>query len=404
MDIKLFNDDSNCKSLREFLDKNTNIKVNPDEFLEENRWLVFSQLTFSEKLKVQSDLGKYTAITENDLTLDTFLPCPCELKTDAKNVDIELIIKNTNAYVKSNSVDNFIVDNVSNLYKYDKDSVKLSPDAAVFYYPKKTLYMSKYGDKLIHNNLNEFIKFYLLTNDFIKSISTNVSASGGTFNLNIGFSLSPYLQIENHKITISEDFSNVANYSDFNYYLFNYFGRKYDIDKKTIRDDVLKLFNINDIFLIRLSSNYNTSDEYKVQDNSYDMIGLVDSVDVSIDANANVNVSINGSDLMKLIRDDGSFFFNVSATNDVDSDMFNNVKGRAGGDVQDIDNVFNGKPFDRLRLPYGQLNMFYLRYLDIATVILGTIGRLANISVAPDSLFEPWGDERTKKTDFQTKK
>ena len=135
----------------------------------------------------------------------------------------------------------------------------------------------------------------------------------------------------------------------------------------------------------------------------FDMIGLVENVSVSIDASGRGNVSVSGKDLMKLITDDNSLFFNTSSASG-ESRIFSNTESSGKqGDIRDADMIGSSKndPENRLRLSTNQIDGFsqpFNRSIDF--VIKGVISQLANIEVVPDYVFTSWGDARTKFRDF----
>ena len=135
----------------------------------------------------------------------------------------------------------------------------------------------------------------------------------------------------------------------------------------------------------------------------FDMIGLVESVTVSQDANGTGRVVVSGKDLMKLISDDNSLFFNVSAANGT-SKLFSNTESLGKqGDIREADYVSGMKatPENRLRWTTGQLDVFAAPFnRTINFVIKGVISQLANIEIVPDYVFDSWGDFRTKYNDW----
>ena len=108
----------------------------------------------------------------------------------------------------------------------------------------------------------------------------------------------------------------------------------------------------------------------------FDMIGLVESVTVSQDANGGGRVVVSGKDLMKLITDDNSLFFNTSSAWS-ESRIFSNSESLGKqGDIRDAD-IKGGMqqgPENRLRRISNQIDVFaapfnrtinFFRYWDI---------------------------------------
>jgi hypothetical protein len=187
---------------------------------------------------------------------------------------------------------------------------------------------------------------------------------------------------------------------------------------RTTLDYYSKLISSNDLLFISFSpdrleriaayipstTKRRDADDFSVEtainENVFDMICLVDDVKVVYDAVAQSQVvEVSGRDLMKLIIDDGSFFFNVSHTS-APSEVFVNDSVGAQGDVRevwDMDGQINN-PLNRLRhLGSGELDMFMSRLnLTIAFILKGVISQLANVEVVPSNIFDAWGDERTR--------
>lgn len=135
----------------------------------------------------------------------------------------------------------------------------------------------------------------------------------------------------------------------------------------------------------------------------FDMIGLVENVSVNVDASGRGSVSVSGKDLMKLITDDNSLFFNTSSASG-ESRIFSNTESAGKqGDIRDADMIGGSEnsPENRLRLSTNQIDVFALPFnRSIDFVIKGVISQLANIEVVPDYVFTSWGDARTKFRDF----
>ena len=133
------------------------------------------------------------------------------------------------------------------------------------------------------------------------------------------------------------------------------------------------------------------------------MIGLVENVSVNVDASGRGSVSVSGKDLMKLITDDNSLFFNTSSASG-ESRIFSNTESAGKqGDIRDADMIGGSEngPENRLRLSTNQIDVFALPFnRSIDFVIKGVISQLANIEVVPDYVFTSWGDARTKFRDF----
>ena len=118
--------------------------------------------------------------------------------------------------------------------------------------------------------------------------------------------------------------------------------------------------------------------------NIFDMIGLVDQnpEDSSFEGN-DVSINISGRDLMKLILDDGCYFFSLE-----------NIAGqfRTAGESQREGELMR-------RLVSSKASFFLSLYQNntIENIFKFVIQQLSEISVAPNSLFTSWGDRRNKR-------
>lgn len=124
-----------------------------------------------------------------------------------------------------------------------------------------------------------------------------------------------------------------------------------------------------------------TISKSKLVGGNYDMIGLVDNVPIKFNSEkTDVSISINGRDLSKLFKDDGTYFFNLE-----------NITGQykiAGSAT--ANNPLTGRLI-------GSNALFHLSLYQnnsIQHVLQFVIQQLANIGVIPDTLFSAYGDRR----------
>ena len=135
---------------------------------------------------------------------------------------------------------------------------------------------------------------------------------------------------------------------------------------------------------------------------SFDMIGLVETVSVSRDANANNTVTVQGRDLMKLLSDDASLYFPCASVVD-QGNFFDNTEGAlrttgdvGGADTQNGQQRSNAQPL-RMPGPSGMVRLFReeCNGFSIDFIIKVAISSLANMQVAPSEIFNSWGDRVT---------
>lgn len=141
-------------------------------------------------------------------------------------------------------------------------------------------------------------------------------------------------------------------------------------------------------------------DHLSIADGQYEMIGLVDTNSISHSPeNEDVSVNITGRDCMKLLIEDGSYFFAKSYANpDETVSAFNNVDLPNQGDSNNAFNnaVENPGATNRL-ITTGILDMLFIPEARNVNFVMNLLmSRLANIEICPSELFEAWGSRRTK--------
>ena len=175
------------------------------------------------------------------------------------------------------------------------------------------------------------------------------------------------------------------------------------------RDYFNWLIQQNDILLISFDDMAEVGDENDIAGQSFDMIGLVDRVSLSRDPSGNITVRISGRDLMKLINDDSSLFFPQSVANG-DGNIFENTESSNSekGDMGVVKSSDGRVLSNRQRMPVsGNIQLFKMEAPNgytIDFILKAVVSQLANMSVAPDELFNLWpSDRRTKFNDLSPK-
>ena len=372
------------------------------EFFDKNRTRIFQQLDNTQKceLAVQK-YGKDASIedlTESDLDYDMTLPFPCTLEVDIQYVTSIVEITETN--FQENTDEFFVFENeqISKIltnkeYVINKTTKKQRPDVRVFGYFKTEHRTKQYG-----NNYNTSYGFTEIS-DFIQDINTSVTKSGGTFRITL-----PLLGI-NENVNALSIFNKSSNSSAF----FNKKEAYYNVGgiyfKSAVRDNDNSLFEVliqtNDLIFINFGDDIRKMEE-NIGMRCFEMIGLVDDVSLSQNANGNGCVVVSGRDLMKLITDDNSLFFNKS-TAWGGSNVFANIESyEKTGDILSADMIGQKfRPVDRLRRSSNEINIFAYPNKTLDYVIKGVVQKLVNIEICPEQLFMQWGNRRTKFNDFE---
>lgn len=224
---------------------------------------------------------------------------------------------------------------------------------------------------------------------FIESISTNTTDMGGSFQMSLAPIIGEY--IEDQGWTIKDKNFTKYNRSEFN------FSASGDISKKNIsieevsrrRSDFYfhNIINENDIIFIRYETLENEIKQ-RINDNRdfevgkedlpgriYDMIGLVDSNSINVNpATANVQINISGRDLIKLVIDDGCYFYPLEF---MPGGMFANEQKES----RDLVHRINGK--------LVSLSQYSIRSLEFIMKFI--INALANIGICPQETFDAYG-------------
>ena len=131
----------------------------------------------------------------------------------------------------------------------------------------------------------------------------------------------------------------------------------------------------------------------------------MDDVKVVADsAGSNGYVEVTGRDLMKLLIEDGSFFFNPSTTSDPSNIFMNEQSYGKQGDIREADQINNtyNNPINRLRRVTGEIDIFANRInMDLSYILKGVISQLSNVEVVPEFVFDAWGEKRTTYLELQ---
>lgn len=419
----LYHNNNNLKTLSDFMEANRIIGISVDDLFDykyndtkSNRDLFFEQMSTEEKALYSKELGKTKddpAITASDLKSDMTLPCPCIFKIDSKYLVREIAISQTNFQASADDIYAFENSHIQNIlnnegYNIKKYAKKVASSCSVWGWFKSLYYsgLTFFGDHYQSKN-NKFVNI----SDFIIDVNTNVTAQGGTFSITLPI-IHSVGKSETKLVTGGSKFL-IDGYTDrfasqAELFIYNRYASRenrknffHKVGISSMDDNYFNwLIQSNDLIFISF-------EELELESESgskvFDMIGLVENVSVNVDASGRGSVSVSGKDLMKLITDDNSLFFNTSSASG-ESRIFSNTESAGKqGDIRDADMIGGSEnsPENRLRLSTNQIDVFaspFNRSIDF--VIKGVISQLANIEVVPDYVFTSWGDARTKFRDF----
>lgn len=419
----------NCKisNIGEYLEYERIFGVEVKDFFEMNKELIFQQMTEDDKTVFYDKNNKWPE-SSADLDENISLPCPCNLKIKSDKVTSEIAINATNFQVDEEDYFAFVSDEVQNIFQnegYKLDNVsKRKVDCQVFGWFKSLHHVGRFDDGNAYSTKKDRSEFAELSRHII-SLATSVTSNGGSFTIklpviNSGASslLSKY---EGGRSTI---WSSAGKYNaEYN------FGGEVGMDgyyAKSAYSSVDSnyynwLISSNDLIFISFEKlemelkrgekggqlgGYGDSFDIDsvISEGVYDMIGLVDDVSVVKDAgSATAHVEVTGRDLMKLLIEDGTFFFQQSTSSDPSQVFANEQSYGKQGDIREAD-YMSGKEsnsINRIRNIGGEADMFaYIGSLRLDYILKGVISKLANIEVVPDYVFDSWGDDRTRYLDL----
>lgn len=425
--IFLRHNNSSVKTISDFAEKEGVYGMKVEDFFSLNKELIFSQMTASDKTAFMNSKGLSNWPTVSQLTIDMTLPCPCNLKIDPKKVTTELAVSQTNFQIDQEKFVAFAHDEIQKILQNEGYMAsglnKRNPTCQVFGWFKSLYYVGKQDKSLIflrkENDVSEFADL----SKYITNLNTKSSFDGASFTLSLPIIntsskgnyisvLSNDKEVKNFRRAAKDDgsksrslFSNGKEFyqkTPLSQVEANYFS--WLISPQDLLFISFEQLDLEKIRKTLATDSDNFSIETKIAGQVFDMIALVDSVKVvTDDVNCTANVEVTGRDLMKLLIEDGSFFFNIATTNSSNTVFANEVQG----DVKDI-NFINGQqnnPLFRMRLDSTEIDIFRNRIKQsIEYVLKGVVSQLSNIEVVPNYVLDSYGDKRTKFIDLKPNK
>jgi len=398
--------------------------ISEKDFFESNRALIFRQMTAFDKTAWSKSNGKKNWPTVSDLSANMTLPCPCNLRINPTKVTRELAISQTNFQIDDEKFVAFAHAEIQKIYQnegYRANGLsKRNPTCQVFGWFKSLYYITESKkDKLVYTGKG--IGQYVDLSRYLISLSTSSTAEGGSFTLTLPIintaAVDDYFTKVNGKDKVyrqavkdnefgsksfyekGKEFYSKTPFSSIESNYFNWLISSQDL--------LFISFEELEMEKIRKDKNADSDSfdlETKIAGQVYDMIALVDSVKVVTDnVTSQAHVEVTGRDLMKLLIEDGSFFFNVSTTKSTSSVFANETQG----DAKDI-NFVNGtqnNPIFRMRLDSTEIDIFRNKInMDLDYILKGVVSQLSNVEVVPNYVFDSYGDRRTKFIDLKPKK
>ena len=416
--IWLYHRYRSVKTLEDFMEREHIYNIELKDFFELNRDLIWQQYTDWDKEIEKAGTGKWPE-SASDLTETSWLPCPCNLKIQATKVTAELAISQTNFQSETGDFYAFASDEIANIIQdggYQiAEAVKRNPVARVYGWFKSMYFVHSAGnDKVAYTLSDDFFDI----SQHIISLSTLQSKEGGSFSLRL-----PILNIFKYAGRVGVNDESVVwsgnpntDFSKDNNDYRNLYIKDKEIYSKNIYGELESnyfnwLISSNDLLFISFEQLEMEEDsekdeiKTKIANGVFDMIALVDDVKVVADsAGSNGYVEVTGRDLMKLLIEDGSFFFNPSTTSDPSRIFTNEESYGKQGDIREADQINNtyNNPINRLRRVTGEIDIFANRInMDLSYILKGVISQLSNVEVVPGFVFDAWGEKRTTYLELQ---
>lgn len=438
--LKINYNDKSITTLKQLFDKHRIVDITYDDFLNyknpesniTNRQAFFNALTIQQR----SEQGLNAA---SDITEDIIISPPAILFVPKGKVNIDLITHES-AFVKETDYEAFLSDEVKKVFnspEYRNSQLTKGSAEISCYIWCKALFDAEnvLDNSKIQGKIIDFSKF-------IFDIKTSVTDTGGNFTITMSSipasvvkyfygdgKNSEYRAIYNpNSKKISSYGENVVVKSSIHKDLINQVvsvlnktSLKRDLRENSYEKDVFVVrehqFNmlsisINDIVFIKFDNEKKNSEldsagftinNDQLPGNIFDMIGLVDNVTIDTN-NTDITVTIQGRDLMKLILDDGTFFFFNSYSNpSSEGGVFMNATDGTGDGSSTLNKIIengwnsSGRFFGTGNGRGGVImGLFNPSFRTIRNVIDIIIKQLSNIQICHDDLFEYYSEKRTR--------
>lgn len=399
--LKLFHRNSKDRdgyTIKDFIEAENILYIKDQELFKINKEHLFMQMTSEFKRALKDKFGVFPK-SADDVKINMPLPTPCYILIPIENVDTDTAISSTNFQDQSADFGEFYEERLAEIMTdpaYVKEEGLSKGEERVFVFG---WFKSRSN---IKNDKNAVPEFFDLSK-YVVSLNTNVTMNGGTFSMRL-----PY--VEPFRITKCGDKSVFSSdVSSLN---------RTDVSEDGSFDYFSNMIGTNDLLFISFEalqmdnreklSKATTTDEFiaNLDTGVFDMIALVDSVSIEKDyTTSSAFVNIQGRDLMKLLTDDGSYYYNLSMTSFAE-EIFGNKDDIMSGDEFSVlkKNGEITKPIDRMRFFSGGLIPFAnVKERRIKHIVNTVITLLANIEICPDYLFNGYGDKRNKGIELKFK-
>lgn len=377
-------------------------KVDVKKFLESNGVISESStVSVEDQINTNKDNDKYFDLP---LKIGTVLNLPL------KDIDRDVLSTETNQVINSVDYGCFLAKELVGLlsdvgYKktfipknqsFTGDVKQIFPYISVWLWSRS---LSISSLKPV-NDSTQYEHQILNITPYILNLNTTVSENGGNFSINLSSITADirYTGKENIKNwSVKEGSQKVSQTNKNNYVNQGHLHYIEDNELKRNRMYFDKIIQTNDIVFIRfekleLEDNRTNFDELEtisindLPNQIFDMIALVDDIQTTNQfENSDANISVSGRDLVKLLIEDGVYFYPTEATSD---GIFANT----------------GATNTRLKRfgPSGEyLGRFQSANKTIAKSLKFLINNLGSIEICPGSLFDGYANSLANKNSTQ---
>lgn len=440
----------------------TNAELVYEKLLNLTYFAVFSSDLISEVCSFDDDLGyvlkSFDKVKPSIIRGDMLCPTPCIFYSDSENLNEGIILQSSNLIVNNeDTLSSYNYDNDQILFDKMSENLKRTTNRSnlgvrreeskplVWIWCKSLCPNGKYIENSIFN-----------LSPFVDSISTTETESGSSFSIDL-ISIDGVLnndedlnsiwtpnknsyiktdtefvfrkirsKIQKIEKSLDGDFRGTTgdydrnnkkesntNTADIDQEVLilskDQNGEGGDFSSQSTNNLFDNLISSNDVIFISYVSDPAKTFDYiedffidnkEIPNLNWDLIGLVDSVDFSSETETYSQMNtVSGRDLMKLLIEDGSYFFMNSTGSEVPTSVFQNNQLPQQGDVSSI-NFTNDEVKDKSSMNREYSGLISSLYLptqrNIGFVMNLLFSKLCNVEICPDELFEPYGEERTK--------
>lgn len=401
--VLLYHTRKQDKTIEDFVKSQKIIGIEAKDVFDDNRDYIFQQMSVADLEAYKNEKGSVPK-SGSDLDMSMTLPLPCKIKVCPYNITAETMVNNTNWHTPNNDFYAFASEEIEKIFEspvYSSLIDKYNCDVEVIGWFKQT---NLFGER--KKRMNDVRGEWFDLSPYVISLNASVNANGGSFSIRLPIigmvgSVDGFAELPDFggRMKVHEPVSTLWKFGEKNFYA------KKSLETAQLGNLFSSLISYNDLIFLSFSKNEDIKDvtplEKRVAENSWDVIGLVDDVRVNLNGGAASGyVEITGRDLMKLLIEDGSYFFNPSSSYSSESIYANEAEAsvnggvyRSRGDIADVTDLGgDGRGLvKRLRNMSNEIDIFAYRPMrEIVYILKGVVSQLSNIEVVPGEIFDFW--------------